>query len=267
MSEDNFERTIDMDTINSESRKDRNELLPQDNLGNTFFERFEGKYGFSFEISEENLSKGLWFKKREKWINLFLEFGATWIAAWHDIITDMGVEVSKMTLSRLLHQMNDETLIGLRIFRPRSKKMNLTKIYYAYDKINKLEAILNKFEIMDDFYHSREKKKSPRDIVDHNFEVKKETILREKDLWKEIREIEKTVQSKRKEEADEEKKKRQQDIKNGLICPSDATKGHLRKMKNQTTKYTAGRHMGKEVNWLDQHFESCKMPFNKHSGI
>ena len=256
-----------MDIVNKESRKDRNKLLPQDNLGNTFFERFEGKYGFSFEISEEKLSKGLWFKKREKWINLFLEFGATWIAAWHDIITDMGVEVSKMTLSRLLHQMNDENLIGLRIFRPRSKKMNLTNIYYAYDRIDKLEAILNKFEVMDDFYHSREKKKSPRDIVDHNFEVKKETILREKGFLKEIREIEKSIEAKRQEEAENKKKKRLEDIRNGLVCPSDATKEHLMKMKNQITEYTSGKRMGMKVNWWDKHFETCKMSFNKHSGL
>ena len=243
-------------------------LIPNDDLGNAFDDRFEAKYNIPFDTDEEISSIALWFIKRKKLITSFKSLGYTYREDWHVMLIDLGYEVSKATLGNLLRKMHIEKLIGLVYWFPKSKKMNLIKIYYDYSYIKEVKTMISDLNLQDSFYYSREKKKKrPKDIVDHNFEVKKETILREKGLFEEIREIERTFQTKRKEETDKEKKKREQDIKNGFICPSDATKDDLRKMKNQITKYTAGKHMGKEVNWLDRHFENCKMPFNKHKGL
>ena len=96
------------------------------------------------------------------------------------------------------------------------------------------------------------------------------SLIQEKSFIANI-EFERKIKGKLKEKlnenqqtADQIKQKRIMDIKNGIICPSKATQKHLTKMKNQITKYTSGRHMGQEVNWLDRHYENCKVRFEDH---
>ena len=100
--------------------------------------------------------------------------------------------------------------------------------------------------------------------------VKTNTLIQEKTFIANIENKRKNKEKiknkwgKNQQTADQMEQKRITGIKNGKFCPSEATQKHLIKMKSQITKYTSGRHIGQEVNWLDRHYENCKVNFEEH---
>jgi len=138
------------------------DLAPKDDLGYSFEERFQNRYNISFSIPIETLTMVLWFKKKDKLINSFLQLGATWVADWFDILQDNGFEVSKTTLSRLLRRMKREKLIGLYVFKPKSRQMNLTKVYYDFDQREAARDIISELEEMDEYYFQKHPPKVPK---------------------------------------------------------------------------------------------------------
>lgn len=154
--------------------------------------------------------------------------------------------------------------------------------YAVYDcekwRFNQLEEIkeLDKiFHLEDlgerDFQMLRERNKKPLTSEEASEKVRKtNSLIQEKSFIDKI-EFERKNRRKGKEErmkneniSTENNNKRRIDIKSGIICPSDASQMHLEKMKNKITTYTTGRHMGQTVNWLDRHFENCKIKFEDH---
>ena len=235
---------------------DKERFLPKDNLGNTIYERFEGKYGISWDIDAEKLNKASWFKQRGQLVESFASFEVTWIAKWHDILEDMGKKVAEKTLRRLLDELYMEKLIGLCVFKPKSKFMNVYKIYYMYSAIEKLEKTLSILREMDEGYSIKQKKPktTPKEIAKHNIEVKRETLLAEDKFNKEQKEKQKKEKIKSHQKTNEVNNKRFSNIKKGLICPSKAIKHHLSRMKeNHPTQYAN--------HWLKK---GCKLKLEDH---
>ena len=198
------------------------------------------------------------------------------------------VEISRAKLHRFVANMCEigilkriEVSLYSKVMRKKHKGTEIIK--YATQNCSKwrfdqLEAIEKKDQI---YYLEEIKEREFQILKEQNKKrltseqasekvVKTNSLIQKKSLIANI-EFERKNKRKIKEKlnenqqtADQIKQKRIIDIKDGKICPSGATQKHLTKMKNQITKYTSGRHMGQEVNWLDRHYESCKVKFEDH---
>ena len=157
-----------------------------------FSDSFFQKYGVSFDADPAKISKAAWLITRRDLILSFFSFEPIWVENWFVVLQDFGLKISKKTVKMLLDVLFDESLINLYIWRPKSRKMFTHKIFYAFnspESITKLERRIKVLDEQDLAYYSIERrrkkeKKTPKDVVNHNLEVKRETILADERLEK-----------------------------------------------------------------------------------
>ena len=126
-----------------------------------FSENFFREYGVRFDADPEKISKAAWFLKKRNLILSFFSFEPVWITNWKVYLEDLEYKVAKKTLKGLLDSLYDEKLIGLYIWKPKSRKMFAHRIFYALnspESLEKLERRINILNEQDLAYYNVEKR-------------------------------------------------------------------------------------------------------------
>jgi len=144
-------------------------------------ERFSKILKVDYDATVEKVQRAKWFLKHKAILELVREMQIAWGAQLYDILDDMGYKISKMTIFRLLDALVEYNIVYDFNFFPMSKILKHHRFYITYDCPEwKIERYIGRLVEKDEWGIKRNPpklKKEPKEIVSHNIEVKRETII------------------------------------------------------------------------------------------
>ena len=151
-------------------------------LPDRFFDSLKVKY----DATLEKVKRAKWFLKHKAVLELVNEMGIVWGSRLFRILQDMGYKISKSVVFDLLDALDEFNIIYDYEFHPKSKNMHYQRFYITFDcPIDRIERYIGRIHKKDEWEIGRSVKKTPKEIVEHNIEVKKQTKIANELLKKE----------------------------------------------------------------------------------
>ena len=150
-------------------------------LGDSLESRFENKFEIPYESSPgflAKLKKGLWLQKRRHIMDWIIASGVTYHSRLYHELNDNDYNVSKSTLSHFIQYLIDYEIVEFYDWFPMSKNYHYTRWIIApqCSKERILTIIGDRMKV-DRYYYEKYGPKTPKEIVNHNIKVKKETKI------------------------------------------------------------------------------------------